>query len=520
VAALDGSDVLWQTLRGLFSKFAWHLSPDGTMHPDYEAVIGLEVHAQLKTRTKAFCGCSAEFGAPPNTHTCPVCLGHPGALPVLNRQVVEFTLRIGLATHCQIRLRSLFARKNYFYPDLPKGYQISQYEEPICSDGWIDIELDDGTVKRVGIARIHMEEDAGKSIHDVDVDTLVDLNRCGVPLIEIVSKPDLRSPREAYHYMRQIRQLVRYLGICDGNLEEGSLRCDANVSVRRRGETRLGTKTEVKNLNSFRNLERALEYEIQRQIAILEAGGQVQHETRLWDAVRQETRPMRTKEFAHDYRYFPEPDLVPVVVTEEWIERVRAELPELPLQRKQRLVQQYGLPAYDAGVLCEEREIADYFEACCAALQNPAPERYKLVSNWIMTEVLRIVGERGGMLQPMPLPPEHLAELIELYAEDVISSRIAKEVFAEAVATGKSPRALVAERGLVQVSDTAWLRQLVEQVLVEHPDAVARYRSGRTNVLGFLVGQVLQRSGGRANPKLVTQLLQEQLQVQESPTAQ
>ncbi len=488
------------------------------MVPRYEAVIGLEVHAQLKTQTKAFCACSAEFGAPPNTHTCPVCLGHPGALPVLNRQVVELTLRIGLATHCTIRRHSLFARKNYFYPDLPKGYQISQYEEPLCTGGWIDIELDDGTIKRVGIARIHMEEDAGKSIHDVDVDTLVDLNRCGVPLIEIVSEPDLRSPREAYHYMRQIRQLVRYLGICDGNLEEGSLRCDANVSVRPRGEQRLGTKTEIKNLNSFRNLEKALEYEIQRHISILEAGGQVQHETRLWDALRQETRPMRTKELAHDYRYFPEPDLVPVVVSDEWIERVRAALPELPLQRKQRFITQYGLPAYDAGVLCEEREVADYFEACCAALRQPSPERYKLVSNWIMTEVLRLLGEQQSKELRIPLPPEHLAEVVELYAEEVISSRIAKEVFAEAVQTGKAPRAIITERGLSQVSDVGWLRQLVEQVVAEHPDVVGRYRSGKTNALGFLVGQVLQRSQGRANPRLVTQLLQERLQVEESPT--
>jgi len=364
-----------------------------------------------------------------------------------------------------------------------------------------------------------MEEDAGKSIHDLDVDTLVDLNRCGVPLIEIVSKPDLRSPREAYHYMRQIRQLVRYLGICDGNLEEGSLRCDANVSVRRRGEQTLGTKTEIKNLNSFRNLEKALEYEIQRQIAILESGGVVHHETRLWDAVHQETRPMRVKEMAHDYRYFPEPDLVPVVVTEEWIQRVRSTLPELPLQRKQRLMAQYGLPAYDAGVLCEEREIADYFEACCAALRHPSPERYKLVSNWIMTEILRLVGERQREFQ-VPIVPQHLAELVELYAEEVISSRIAKDILTEVLQSGKSPRAIVQERGLSQVSDTDWLRQLVEQVLAEHPEVVAKYRNGRTNVLGYLVAQVLQRSQGRANPRLVTQLLQEQLQVHESPTAQ
>jgi aspartyl-tRNA(Asn)/glutamyl-tRNA(Gln) amidotransferase subunit B len=396
------------------------------MHPEYEAVIGLEVHAQLKTRTKAFCSCSAEFGAPPNTQTCPVCLGHPGALPVLNRQVVEFTLRLGIATHCRIRSRSLFARKNYFYPDLPKGYQITQYEEPICTDGWIEIELDDGRRKRIGIARIQMEEDAGKSIHDVEVETLVDLNRCGVPLVEIVSAPELSTPREAYLYLRQIRQLVRYLGICDGNMEEGSLRCDANVSIRRRGAQELGTRTEIKNLNSFRNLERALEYEIQRQIAIVESGGVVQHETLLWDAVRQETRPMRTKEHAHDYRYFPEPDLVPVVVSSEWLERVRAELPELPLERKDRLMCQYGLPAYDAGVIAEEREVADFFEACCAALRKPLPERYKLVSNWVMTEILRLIAEGAASPEALPIAPAHLAELVELYADEVISSRVAK----------------------------------------------------------------------------------------------
>ncbi len=488
------------------------------MHPEYEAVIGLEVHAQLKTRTKAFCSCPTEFGAPPNTQTCPVCLGHPGALPVLNRQVVEFTLRLGIATHCHIRPRSLFARKNYFYPDLPKGYQITQYEEPICTDGWIEIELDDGRRKRIGIARIQMEEDAGKSIHDVEVETLVDLNRCGVPLVEIVSAPELSTPREAYLYLRQIRQLVRYLGICDGNMEEGSLRCDANVSIRRRGTQALGTRTEIKNLNSFRNLERALEYEIQRQIAIVEAGGVVQHETLLWDAVRQETRPMRTKEHAHDYRYFPEPDLVPVVVSSEWLERVRQELPELPLERKDRLMRQYGLPAYDAGVIAEEREVADFFEACCAALRKPSPERYKLVSNWVMTEILRLIAEGVASPEALPIAPAHLAELVELYADEVISSRVAKEVFAETLRSGRSPAEIVSERGLQQVSDEVWLRELVAQVLRDNPEAVQKYRSGRTNVLGFLVGQVLQRSQGKANPKLVTQLLQQQLQPQEGPT--
>ncbi|GIV55193.1 MAG: aspartyl/glutamyl-tRNA(Asn/Gln) amidotransferase subunit B [Candidatus Kapaibacterium sp.] len=478
---------------------------------DYEAVIGLEVHAQLRTATKAFCRCSTQYGAAPNTNVCPVCLGHPGALPVLNRAVVEMTLRMGLATGCQIRPRSRFARKNYFYPDLPKGYQISQYDDPICYAGALEIELEDGSTKRIGITRIHMEEDAGKSIHDMDIETLVDLNRCGVPLIEIVSEPDIRSPREAVLYVQAIRQIVMYLGICDGNMEEGSLRCDANVSVRPRGASTFGTKTEVKNLNSFRNIEKALAYEIERHIAVLERGGTIEQETRMWDAAAQRTRPMRTKEFAHDYRYFPEPDLVPVVVSAEWIERVRSELPELPLARKRRLQQQYGLPAYDAGVLVAERPIADYFERTCQHLIEPSPERFKLVSNWIMTEVLRVLGERKIGIEDFPIGAEHLAELVELQAAQTISSRIAKELFAELLVQPSSPKALVAERGMVQVSDTALIEQLVERALSENPDTIAKWRSGKTNVLGFLVGQVMKYSDGKANPALVRQLLLERL---------
>ncbi len=477
----------------------------------YEAVIGLEVHAQLLTATKAFCRCSTQYGAAPNTNVCPVCLGHPGALPVLNRAVVEMTLRMGIAMGCRIRERSRFARKNYFYPDLPKGYQISQYEDPICYGGSVEIELDDGTTKNIGITRIHMEEDAGKSIHDLDIDTLVDLNRCGVPLIEIVSEPDIRSPREAVLYLQSIRQILMYLGICDGNMEEGSLRCDANVSVRLRGSTAFGTKTEVKNLNSFRNVERALSYEIERQIHVLEGGGCIEQETRMWDAAAQQTRPMRSKERAHDYRYFPEPDLVPVLVSDEWIEQVRRAIPELPLARKRRLQQQYGIPAYDAGVLVAERSLADYFERACAHLATSSPVRYKLVSNWIMTEVLRVLGDRKISIEDFPISAEQLAELVDLQAEQTISSRIAKDLFAELLVHPTSPKVLVAERGMVQVSDATVIEQLVERALTENPDTIEKWRNGKTNVLGFLVGQVMKMSQGKANPELVRQLLLERL---------
>lgn len=358
----------------------------------YEAVIGLEIHAPMLTESKAFCGCSTKFGNEPNTNVCPVCLGLPGASPVLNKRLVEYIICMGLSTNCTIARRSIFARKNYFYPDLPKGYQISQYEDPICSDGYVEIDLEDGSRKKVGLSRIHLEEDAGKFIHDCDVNTLIDLNRCSVSLIEIVSKPDMRSAKEAYLFMHKIRQIVTYLAICDGNLEEGSLRCDANVSVRKKGETTLGTKTEIKNLNSFRFVERALEFEINRQIQILEEGGTIEQETLPWDANRNVTYPMRGKEEAHDYRYFPESDLVPVEINEAWIEKIRSELVEQLTVRRDRFINQYGLPEYDADILTSEKGYADYFESILSELRTNNKEQIKPTSNWVMTEVLRVVG--------------------------------------------------------------------------------------------------------------------------------
>ncbi|MCU0424819.1 MAG: Asp-tRNA(Asn)/Glu-tRNA(Gln) amidotransferase subunit GatB [Candidatus Kapabacteria bacterium] len=484
------------------------------MPTQYEAVIGLEVHAQLLTNSKIFCADPTTFGEPPNTNVSPVSLGHPGVLPVLNKQVVEYTLKMGLATHSHIRPVSLFARKHYFYPDLPKGYQISQFDEPICYEGYLDVELDtkgDGTqTKRIGITRIHIEEDAGKSIHDLDIDTLVDLNRAGVPLIEIVSEPDIRSAQEAVAYLTQIRQIVLYLGICDGNMEEGSLRCDANISIRPVGETKLGTKTEVKNMNSFRNVEKAIEYEIKRQIELVESGGKVVQETRGWDANSQTTKPQRSKEQAHDYRYFPEPDLPPIRVSNEWLERVRAELPELAFDRKRRFVKDFGLPGYDASVLTQEQDVAQFFEDACSHLTEKTKDRYKLVSNWIMTEVMRILGERKITIQELNLAPQYVAELVELFASDTISSKIAKEIFPD-VLQGKSPKQVVEEKGLAQVSDTSFIVDIVEQILNSNPDEVQRYRGGKTNLMGFFVGQALKETKGKANPKVVTQILQERL---------
>lgn len=480
------------------------------MHAEFEAVIGLEVHVQLLTATKAFCRCSTVYGASPNTNTCPVCLGHPGCLPVLNNNVVEYTLRMGLATNCNIRPVSTFSRKNYFYPDLPKGYQISQYEDPICYDGHVEIELD-GAKKKIGITRIHMEEDAGKSIHDLDIDTLVDLNRSGVPLIEIVSEPDIRTPQEAYKYLAHIRQTVMYLGICDGNMEEGSLRCDANVSVRPKGDNKLYTRTEVKNLNSFRNVEKALEYEIQRQIELTKSGGEVKQITLMWDAGKQQTREMRTKEKAHDYRYFPEPDLTPVHVSEAWIHRVKHELPELPGAKRDRFKNQYGLPEYDAAVLVEEKSLAAYFEECCEFLAEKSKDRFKLVSNWVMTEVMRIMSDRKIEAQETGVQPRLLAELVDLFAADVISSKIAKEIFPD-VLKGESPKEIVEKRGLAQVSDTGMIDELVVNFLKENADKVAEYKAGRTNLFGFMVGTVLKATQGKGNPRLVTETLKKHLE--------
>ena len=478
----------------------------------YEPVIGLEVHAQLLTRTKAFSRASTEAGPSPNTNTDPVVLGHPGTLPTVNRRMVEFTIRMGLATNCQILRRSIFARKNYFYPDLPKGYQISQYDTPICHDGAIEIELPGGATKRIGITRIHMEEDAGKSIHDLDIsNTLVDLNRAGTPLIEIVSEPDIRSAEEAYAYLMQIKSIVTYLGICSGNMEEGALRCDANVSVRLRGAPEFGQKTEVKNLNSFRNVEKAIEHEITRQIAVLESGGAVAHESRLWDAASRSTRLMRTKEEAHDYRYFPEPDLVPVVITDEMLEQVRASLPELAIARRKRFVEQYGLPAYDAGVLTESRALGDYFESVAASLKEKSSERYKIASNIMMTEVLRVLTDQRIDIEAFTIRPQRLAELVELFASDTISSKNVKDIFAEMLSSPMSAEEISRQRGYVQISDTSFLESAVDEVLTKNASQVQDYRAGKSSLFGFFVGETMKLTKGQANPKMVSTMLRQRL---------
>jgi len=469
---------------------------------EFEPVIGLEVHAQLKTQTKIFCACLTEFGAPPNTHTCPVCLGMPGVLPVLNRTVVDFTLRMALATGCTVARESRFARKNYFYPDLPKGYQISQYELPIAEHGRIDVEVD-GRPQRVRIRRIHMEEDAGKLTHDPHRPvSRVDLNRTGVPLIEIVSEPDIDSPAAAGAYLRQLRAIVRYLGICDGNLEEGSFRCDANVSIRPKGSAGLGTRTELKNLNSFRFVEKAIEYEIARQKEVLLDGGAIVQETRLWDQATGRTVSMRGKEEAHDYRYFPDPDLLPLVIDEDWIEAVRQSLPELPDARRTRFVAQYGLPAYDAGVLTADRELADYFEACLADFPQPKP-----VSNWIMGPLLGLLNAGGIAIDRSPIPAAGLAGLLKLVDEGAISGKTAKTVFDEMAASGKTAAAVVAEKGLAQISDTGALEKIVREVIERNPKEVEAFRGGKTKVMGFFVGEVMKATRGQANPKTANQLL-------------
>lgn len=489
----------------------------------YEPVIGLEVHAQLLTKTKAFCACPATFGSEPNTNVCPICLGMPGTLPALNKNLVEFILRMGLATNCTIAPKSVFARKNYFYPDLPKGYQISQYEEPICTSGFIEIDLsegllseEDGSRKRIGITRIHMEEDAGKSIHDVGADTLVDVNRCGVPLIEIVSEPDIRSPREAYLYLWKMRQLVMYLGICDGNMEEGSLRCDANVSVRRTAEEKFGTKAEVKNLNSLRFLEKALEFEINRQINLLENGEKVVQETRLWDSNQNLTFSMRSKEEAHDYRYFPDPDLVPVLVDAKWKESVRSRLPDLPTVRRNRYVDALALPRYDADVLTAEKETADYFERTLATLSSlnrrSDKENAKPVSNWVMTDVLRVVGEKKVDIREFPIQPKRLASMIGLIQDGTISGKIAKDLFEEMLTNTNEPKSIVEKKGWVQVSDTVAIEQVIEEVMAANQRQVEQYLGGSDKVFGFFVGETMKKMKGRGNPKLVNDMLKQKLE--------
>jgi aspartyl-tRNA(Asn)/glutamyl-tRNA(Gln) amidotransferase subunit B len=477
----------------------------------YEPVIGLEVHAQLLTQSKAFCSCSTKFGNNPNSNVCPVCLGMPGVLPVLNKQVVDFTIRMGLATHCTIAPKSVFARKNYFYPDLPKGYQISQYEEPQCQNGFVDVELPDGTVKRVGLTRIHIEEDAGKSIHDLDIDTFVDVNRCGVPLMEIVSEPDIRSPQEAAFYLIKIRQIATYLGICDGNMEEGSLRCDANVSVRKKGETKLGTKVEVKNMNSFRFVEKAIEYEISRQIDALERGEKIIQQTMLWDSSEGICLPMRSKEEAHDYRYFPDPDLVPVIISEKWIDEVSTSLPELPDRRRNRYINEFQLPRYDADVLTAERGLSDYFEGVVSGLKTKKTDSYKMASNWTMGDVLRVQHERQGSLNDFPISPKNLSALIDAILDGTISGKIAKDVFEEMIRTRESPEEIIKRLGLVQVSDPALLEKVIDEILVKQSGQVEAYKSGKTQVFGFFVGETMKAMKGKANPKIVNELLKKKL---------
>jgi aspartyl-tRNA(Asn)/glutamyl-tRNA(Gln) amidotransferase subunit B len=473
----------------------------------YEPVIGLEVHAQLLTRSKIFCSCSTQFGASPNSHTCAICLGMPGVLPVLNRQVVEFTIKMALATHCQVVPYSQFARKNYFYPDLPKGYQISQYELPLAEHGWIDIDLEEGR-KRVRIHRIHMEEDAGKLVHDEHQPlSYVDFNRTGVPLIEIVSEPDMRTSEEAGAYLRKLRDILRYLDICDGNMEEGSFRCDANISLRPMGREELGVKTELKNMNSFRNVQRALEFEIRRQEALLERGEAIVQETRLWDNDRGVTVSMRSKEEAHDYRYFPDPDLVPIATEPAWIESVRATLPELPDPKRERFMTEYGLPPYDAQVLTASRDLADYFETALQGFHQP-----KMVSNWIMSELMRELKRDERDINACPVPPENLAELLRLLESAVISGKMAKTVFEEMYATGKSAQAIVDERGLVQVTDHGAIEAIIDEVLRENPAEVESFRAGKAKVFGFLVGQVMRKSKGKANPQAVNDLLRRKLE--------
>ncbi len=476
---------------------------------EYEIVIGLEVHAQLKTRSKIFCSCSTEFGGQPNSQTCPICLGMPGVLPVVNKQAIEFLLRLAMACESEIAPHSRFARKNYFYPDLPKDYQISQYELPLATGGHIEIGAD-GESRSIRLVRIHIEEDAGKLIHGENLDdpksSYVDLNRAGTPLLEIVSEPDLRSPAEAREYTQKIRTLVRYLEISDGNMEEGSLRCDANLSVRPAGSEELGTKTELKNINSFRFLQRALEYERDRQIRVLEKGDQVVHETRLWDQAGGVTQSMRTKEYAHDYRYFPDPDLVPLVIEKEWLDEIRAGLPELPDAKRNRFVEEYGIPAHDAGILTGHRDLADYYEQTVKAHSSP-----KIISNWVMGELLGALNEEKKEIVDSPVSPESLAGLVKLIEDKTISGKIAKTVFEEMFRTGKDAASIVAEQGLTQITDEGALEDSVRGVLSAHPNEVAEYKAGKTKLLGFFMGQVMKATQGKANPESVQEILKQKL---------
>ena len=473
----------------------------------YEAVIGLEVHAQMLTETKIFCGCSTKFGSEPNTQTCPVCIGMPGVLPVLNKKALEFAIKTGLATGCRISSYSRFARKNYFYPDLPKGYQISQYELPICEQGEIEIVLD-GNIKKIGITRIHMEEDAGKNIHEGEAGnySFVDLNRAGVPLMEIVSEPDMRSPGEAVEYMKKLRAILRYLGVCDGNMEQGSLRCDANVSVRPAGQRELGVKVEIKNINSFRFVEKALDYEIRRQTKVIGDSGKIIQETRLWDSGRGVTESMRGKEEAHDYRYFPEPDLVPITVEQSMIDGIRASLPELPDAKRGRFSSQYGLTEYDADLLVSEKPIYDWFEEAVKLGGQP-----KTVANWLKGDLMKLLNEDNKTIEECALKPRHLVDMLDLMDKGTISGKIAKTVFEEMYKTGKNAELIVKEKGLVQISDVGAIERAVDDVIASSPKEVERLRGGEEKLMGFFVGQVMKMTKGKANPQMVNELLKKKL---------
>ena len=468
----------------------------------YEVVIGVEVHAQLRTKTKMFCGCGTTFGRSPNSQTCPVCLGLPGTLPVINRAAVEMAVRAGLALNCAIGTNNQFDRKNYFYPDLPKGYQISQYESPICEHGWIEIAVGDNK-KRVKIRRAHLEEDAGKNVHETGTSgSRVDLNRAGTPLLEIVTEPDMRSADEVVAYLKGLRDILMYLDVCDGNMDEGSFRCEPNLSLRPLGQKEFGTKVELKNINSFKFVKDAIEYEIKRQTKVLSEGGKIYQETRLWNLDRGETAVMRSKEEAHDYRYFPDPDLVPLKLDKEWIEGFRGSVPELPVARVDRLVRDYGLPEYDAGVLTVSKGIADYFEACVKLFNQP-----KTVSNWVMGELTRELNLSGIDITASPVTPERLIDLLQLVETGTISLKVAREIFPELYRSGKQPEQIVQEKGLTQVSDEGALDKIIDEVLTKNPAQVAQLKEGKQQVLGFLVGQVMKASGGKANPGKVNELL-------------
>ncbi len=472
---------------------------------EFEPVIGLEVHVQMATETKCFCSCKVEFGAEPNTNVCPVCLALPGSLPVLNKKALEYAIKASLALNCTVHELSVFARKNYFYPDLPKGYQISQYDKPLATDGYIDIKVD-GKHERIRIHRLHMEEDAGKTIHEGN-HSYVDLNRAGTPLMEIVSEPDIRSAVGARLYLEKLRNIMRYIGVSDADMEKGQLRCDVNISLRPKGEEKFGTKVEIKNLNSFRFVQKAIEYEIERQAKILKKGGEIVQETRLFDPSSGKTFTMRTKEEAHDYRYFPDPDLIPVRITTAYIEEIKQSLPELPDEKEKRFISQFGLTEYDADVLVADKDRALFFEKA-VEVYNKNP---KAIANWIINELLGKLNEAGLDITESPVKPEHIAELVELIDSGTISTKIAKEVFEEVFKTSKSPKQIVEEKGLKQVSDEGEIRKIIEEVLANHPAEVEKYKAGNQKLMGFFVGQVMKATKGKANPKIVNKILQELL---------